>query len=141
MAKVKREPDTIWKLVNARCQQLADSVAAARVPFLTALTWSFVWAWALYSVDLGYLGTYRIRYANFYSQSMAMQPSEEFKNICAKVLEDLQSAPQGKLGEDHIQRCKELVKQRFEWSDRAFLEGTQLTFPGGFGKLHVSDLG
>lgn len=55
----KREPGTVWKLVDARCKQLADSVTAARVPFLLSLIWAFVWAWSLYLADVGYIKYYQ----------------------------------------------------------------------------------
>lgn len=46
--------DDRWKLVDAKVEQLKDAVRAARVPFLLALTWSFLWASALYTHDYGY---------------------------------------------------------------------------------------
>jgi hypothetical protein len=40
------KPDT-WKLVGARCEELADCVLQSRTPFLLAITWAFVLASAL----------------------------------------------------------------------------------------------
>src|SRR5204862_1308337 len=37
--------------------------------------------------------------------------------------------------------CKEMIKQRFEWAERSHLDATIISFPGGFAKVIVSDLG
>ena len=51
-----REPKTLWRLVEARCDQITDAISAARLPFLLGLTWSFIWISALY---VGEFGLYR----------------------------------------------------------------------------------
>jgi hypothetical protein len=136
----KRRPETLWKLVEARCAQLADSVSGARIAFLIALSWSFIWAWSLYSADLGYLIGLRDRYAYYYINSMTQNPSKEITDWCAlnssRVMNnsDLSGADKNKF-------CSLASKSAFEWVDKAYRESTILSFPGGFGKLHVSDLG
>lgn len=42
-AAVKREKDTLWKLVDAQCVQLASAISGSRAPFLLALIWAFIW--------------------------------------------------------------------------------------------------
>jgi hypothetical protein len=50
-----RSHDSLWRLIEAHSKQLGDSVTAARIPFLLALTWAFIWAWALYAYEFSYV--------------------------------------------------------------------------------------
>jgi|GEM_PF-4749486 len=50
----QEQRDVLWRLVDTQCSQLADAVVAARRPFLLALTWTFVWASALYTASFGH---------------------------------------------------------------------------------------
>jgi len=137
---VKRKPETLWKLVEARCIQLADSVSGARIAFLVALSWSFIWAWSLYSVDLGYLVGLRDRYEHYFASSLTQHPSSELKTWCAQNSPGV--ANDGNFSDaERRQFCQQLAKNAFEWVDKAYRESTLLSFPGGFGKLSVSDLG
>jgi hypothetical protein len=136
----KRRPETLWKLVDARCAQLADSVSGARIAFLVALSWSFIWAWSLYSVDLGYLVGLRDRYEYYYANSLTQNPSNELKDWCAR--NSWRIANDRELPEtDRINFCRQIAKSAFEWVEKAYRDSTLLSFPGGFGKLSVSDLG
>ena len=138
----KRRPDTLWKLVDARATQLADSVSGARAAFLVALTWSFIWAWALYSADNGYLVELRDRYGFYYASSLASDPRVELKQWCARTFPRVASANDRQLpADDKLEFCKQTAKTAFEWVDKAYLDSTLLSFPGGFAKLSVSDLG
>jgi hypothetical protein len=139
MPRRRREPATLWKLVDARCAQLADAVAAARTSFLVALTWSFIWAWAIYSVDLGYLRKVVHDSREMYALSLVDKKNADFVNWCKFVPTSVNGAdiPQ----DTQLQLCAEATKRRYEWADKAFLESTLVSFPGGFGKLSVADLG
>lgn len=44
----------LWKLVDAKCEQLKDAVRGARLAFLAVLLWSFIWFSALYNHEFGY---------------------------------------------------------------------------------------
>src|SRR5262245_25428102 len=80
----KRTRETLWRLVDARCTQLTDAVAAARIPFLLGLTWSFVWIAAIYFAGFGYTHTYLTRYMK-YSALAADTTSpnkEKFEEFC-----------------------------------------------------------
>lgn len=55
-------PESLWRLVDAKCSQLKDSVTAARIPFFLALLWGFTWFVANYNHDYGYTRTLVQRY-------------------------------------------------------------------------------
>ena len=142
----QREPDTLWKLVDARCAQLADAVANARIPFLIALTWSFIWAWAIYSVDVGYLRWARDDARAAYALSLANKDVAlpQLPNAIARRCEQAVPAQwrQAQLTEaTRRQVCFETIKTRFEWTEKAFADSLFVSFPGGYGKITVSDLG
>ena len=50
----RRQPQTIWRLVDAKCDQISDAVSAVRLPFVFALTLSIIWLSALYISEYGY---------------------------------------------------------------------------------------
>src|SRR5690348_3712965 len=120
--------EATWRLVEARCSQLADSVASARVPFLLALTWSFVWAWALYGYDLGYLNIQRERYEGY--QAFAQKPpaaadQAEFQKICAKEFPAL--GPPRQFDDKVKQICTAAITERFNWAEREYLKSTRVS--------------
>ncbi|MBI4273766.1 MAG: hypothetical protein HY659_03575 [Rhizobiales bacterium] len=135
----KREPATLWKLVDARCLQLADAVASARTAFLVALTWSFVWAWALYSVDLGYLRKVVHDSREMHALSLVDNKNEAFVKWCERFPTSVKDT--NIPSELRLQLCAKSTKERYEWAEKAYLESTLVSFPGGFGKLSVADLG
>jgi hypothetical protein len=153
----RRERDTIWKLVEAKCAQLSDSVSSARVPFLLALTWAFIWAWALYSVDLGYLSTFRNRYyeSTVLSWRVQQPPGNAAQQVAtsagasvdrqrfgAKCKHIVPSLPLEAISDEERERlCALVVKSRHDWAEKAYLDSTLVSFPGGFAKLSISDLG
>jgi hypothetical protein len=145
--KVKRE--TLWRLIDARCRQLSDVVSAARIPFLIALTWSLIWTWALYTTDQGYVDTYRVRYVAITAlmESQDPQSREQFSKLCTEALLRKELLPTV-FGQEvkpdqtwSTKYCGELVKRRAEFAERQALEAQMITFPGGFAKVHISDMG
>lgn len=44
---------TIWKLVQAGCDQLGETVRSSRLPIVLMLTWALVWFMVLYEVEVG----------------------------------------------------------------------------------------
>jgi hypothetical protein len=145
--KIQRE--TIWRLVDARCKQLADVVSAARIPFLLALTWSLIWTWALFTTEYGYVNTYKSRYMAISAlmESDAEEDRKKFARLCAEALvrKDLFATVFGEQVEpskDFSDKyCKRLVGVRREFAEKQELDSTMILFPGGFAKVHVSDLG
>lgn len=87
-APKRRNPETLWRLVDARCKQLADAVAAARIPFLLALTWAFVWGWALYSAEHGYMEVHVKEMAALHEevQSRAPELEDHWQQLCRMYL-------------------------------------------------------
>ena len=57
----QREPQTLWKMVEAKCSQISDATTTVRLSLFLALTWSFLWLAALYVSELGYTQVYRQR--------------------------------------------------------------------------------
>src|SRR5690349_17062868 len=56
---------TMWKILETRCAIVADVVKSARLPLFLIMSWTFVWAWAIYIGGGGYLNTLHKRYANY----------------------------------------------------------------------------
>jgi hypothetical protein len=155
MSKYVRDPKTIWKLIDAQCQQLSDAVAAARVPFLLSLLWAFIWAWSLYSAEFGYLASfYRHRLAASVSYADASKSPEalQFKIDCnrvtggsisdiVKAAEAVPASQQADLNKDQKARCKTALSNRLDWAEKTYLSSTVMSFPGGFPAIEESDLG
>ena len=80
-----------WKLLDKRCTQLSDTVSAARIPFLLALTWSFAWFWGLYVYEYGYITILKKRYEAFYLLSQQVEEDNTKKQDNNKLAEN--SAP------------------------------------------------
>ena len=55
----EREPETIWRLVDAKCEQISDAISATRIPFGLALTWSAIWLSAIYISQYSYISEHR----------------------------------------------------------------------------------
>jgi hypothetical protein len=147
----KRTPATIWKMVDAQCTQLTDAVAAAKIPFLITLLWAFIWAWSLYSSEFGYLTTfYRTRldssllYKDETATSGALQFMIDCKRVTAgrlQVNESLSPEKQPALSPDQKKDCEKSLTERRSWAEKAYLDSTAMSFPGGFQKVEESDLG
>jgi hypothetical protein len=56
---VKRLPETVWRLVDAKCDQISEAASGTRFPLAFALTFSVIWLSALYVSELGYIHQYR----------------------------------------------------------------------------------
>src|SRR5271170_3185950 len=78
--------NTLWKLVEIRCTQLGDAVAGARTPFFLALTWAFIWAWALYAYEFSYVDVLRTRYEIFLALADDPTEAHEFDKICSSYI-------------------------------------------------------
>lgn len=59
---IVRNPDTLWRLADAKCAQLKDATTGARMAFLIALLWGFIWFTAIYNHDHGYTNQVLDRY-------------------------------------------------------------------------------
>ncbi|MGL3107542.1 hypothetical protein [Bradyrhizobium sp. BR 1432] len=148
-ASERMRNETLWKLTDARCAQLTDSISNARAPFFLGLAWAFLWAWALYNVDVGYLNVFQARYERL--SALAASPAqpdhdELTKNWCPKVAPGLYQRVanipmDAATPQDKLELCKSIIKLRLEWVSKGYLESTLITFPGGFARLHISDLG
>jgi hypothetical protein len=148
VASEKIRNETLWKLTNARCSQLTDSISNARLPFFLGLAWAFIWAWALFNIDVGYLNVFQARYQRLsaIAASPVQADQDELLKWCPRVAPALyqpaanipmdRATPQ-----DKLELCKSIIKLRLEWVSKGFLDSTLITFPGGFSRLHVSDLG
>jgi hypothetical protein len=88
MTSARRQPATLWKMVDAQCTQLADAVSVARIPFLLSLLWAFIWAWSLYSAEFGYLGSFyreRLDSSLSHSKESGTAGAYQFKIDCNRV--------------------------------------------------------
>ncbi|QOZ24143.1 hypothetical protein [Bradyrhizobium sp. CCBAU 51753] len=148
ITKAKIDGDVVWKLVDARCKALSDVIAATRVPFLLALSWALLWFWALYATDKGYVQTYRARYAAISSLIDSQNDAQTLKKICNDYVLEQTSLPslvQGeriKISDDfRLNYCKALIVSRRDLAEKTYFEQWLISFPGGFGKIHVTDLG
>jgi hypothetical protein len=64
----KKRPETLWRLVDAKCTQLKDTVSSARIALLAVLAWAFAMFVARYNHEVGYVGPLLDRYENAISQ-------------------------------------------------------------------------
>src|SRR5262245_3643910 len=96
----RRRAEIRWRLVDTQCVQLAEAVAGARRPFLVALTWAFVWAVAIFSLDFSY----------------TRQLNDYFRNLelIAEAVED----------EEQKRANEEKKKKELEAPDKEQLENT-----------------
>jgi hypothetical protein len=143
----KRTRETLWRLVNARCTQLTDAVAAARIPFLLALTWAFVWIAALYFAEFGYTHTYLTRYMKYSALAADPASKDGFEAYCLKTAFD-GAKDYSFAGDTHLydknwqlNYCRQTALDRHAFAEKAYLESTMVTLPVGLGRLHVSDFG
>jgi hypothetical protein len=65
----ERQPETLWKLTDAKCAQLKDAIRGAQYPFFLALLWGFVWMVALYNHELGYTNAAIRKYEKLISEA------------------------------------------------------------------------
>jgi hypothetical protein len=119
------------------------------VPFFLGLAWAFIWAWALYNVDIGYLTVFQSRYERLSAlavSSAQVDRDELSKTWCPRVAPGLYKAVgnipmDAATAQEKLELCKTIIKLRLDWVSKGFLESTLITFPGGFARLHISDLG
>lgn len=150
-----RRPETVWRLLDARCEQLADAITAARLPFLLALTWSFIWAWGLYVNEYGYIGIYKERYEGLAELSRQRQSKPEFSTKCCFILPDIcdrkkltfqkliacrAKCSEAQLTSLQVLTCRKRIKERLTWARSAERDSWYVTLPGGLGKTFISDL-
>jgi hypothetical protein len=103
----QHDRDTLWKLVDTQCAQLADSVVGARRPFLLALTWAFIWASALYSVDFGHN---RHLAAYYRDLSRLVKPGDDFRALSQKAAS--QTAKEEGMKEEELDKELSELKQK-----------------------------
>jgi len=142
-ASRKPRDEISWKIVEAQCVQLTDAVKSARIPFLLALLWAFLWSWSLYSFDFGYLVFYRHRLVQSIHYKDAAANSQEIKQFwgdCGRVTA-FPFPPDHVHNEDEKKDCVDALQKRDDWAEKAYLESTTISFPGGFAKQGLSDLG
>jgi hypothetical protein len=158
-ADQKHRADTLWKMLDAQCSQLKDSIASARTPFLLSLTWAFVWAWTIYVTNYGFISTFYIQRLNdSLSAGYSLIPKftavdhprfKQFLFDCGRVSNgSLDEAAQQKalaqgelLPREHHSDCMKKLNARRKWAEETFLSSQSMSFPGGFSKLLESDLG
>jgi hypothetical protein len=142
-------------MVDAQCTQLTDAVAAARIPFLLALLWAFIWTWSLYSSEFGYLATFyrgRLDSSLLYKDQTGTSGALQFQIDCNRVMlgrldDDLKANPtlspekQPALSEKKQKDCVDALTKRRSWAEKTYLDSTGMSFPGGFQKVEESDLG
>jgi hypothetical protein len=143
----KRTRETMWHLVRARCTQLTDAVAAARIPFLVALTWSFVWISALYFTGFGYTQTYLARYMKYSALAVDPARKDSFKAYCLnKFFNGDKSYSFAGNAHDYDENwqlayCRQTALDRHAFAEKAVLESAMVALPAGLGRLHISDFG
>jgi hypothetical protein len=144
-----REPKTLWRLVEARCNQITDAISAARLPFLLGLTWSFIWVSALYVSEFSYTKDFRSRLLNLntLAQTEDSLGAAEFKRFCLKLLfagEKEYVFAGKKFDYDErlqLQHCKLHVAKRFEFADKTSQESMVITLPWNLGRMNTDDFG
>lgn len=70
-------PDTLWKLVDAKCSEIKDAISSARIPMLLMLLWGFIWFVTLYNHEIGYTKVLIERY-----QSAISELEPDSSNAC-----------------------------------------------------------
>lgn len=141
-SNLKHQPDTVWRLVEAHCKQITDALTAARVPFVLALTWAFVWAWAIYTVEWGYVHEYYRMTARADIQAR-LQLNKPFEARCLQANNAQLPADQQltTLPPELLERCREVAKDQAKWGRTQGTEAHLVSFPGGFAKVTIADLG
>ena len=144
---LKHRPETVWRLVEAHCKQITDALAAARVPLMLSLTWSFIWAWSLYSVSFGYIHTFTKETVDLIRMSKSADPkvASQFHKLCLahhrrQLSDEKERQALTKLSEDQLNRCRDMLKDGLEWAKKLREESQVVSFPGGLGKITVTDL-
>lgn len=167
----RHEPATKWKLVEMRCEALADAAKGARLPYLLALMWAFVWSACLYTGSVGYVRMYQARYVTLerhfarefsdFGVSCEIQADPSLKRKCvsipkarvpAVVSGDLTKAcgrmeqPIGTPADDaartaRVKDCAQEIANRVARSVDRAERQILVTLPGLAVPLHYSDLG
>lgn len=157
--------ETLWKLVDTQCAQLADSVAGARRPFLLALTWAFIWASALYSFGFGdnkymaahYAGLSRLveaekedreellKVGSLHEKSLEKDKMAELEKKIAESKEKIDTycrdlSPQSSSIEIRTSRCRNLIADADKLFKNAHHEAMFISLPGSLGKFSIGDL-
>jgi hypothetical protein len=138
-------------MIDAQCAQLTDAVSAAKIPFLLTLLWAFIWAWSLYSAEFGYLTTFyraRLDSSLLHKEETGTRGALQFKIDCKRVTvgrlqvnESLPLEQQPALSPKEKKDCEDALTERRSWAEKAYLDSTAMSFPGGFQKIEESDLG
>lgn len=141
----KHRPETVWKLVESRCRQLSDAVAAARIPFLLALSWSFIWFWSIYAAGFSYISAQHERLESLRHAAAETSPSARapFVHYCMRHFADLMeegSKEAVAMDAGKLQHCAAEIEEQAKWARGARLDASLVTFPGGFARVTVADL-
>lgn len=134
-----RKPETIWRLVESQCRQLSDAVSSARVPFLLSLLWGFIWGWSLYINDMGHLKTIAKLQQQISQDLNKAPPTEISLKYCNQALSSTFQVPTDLTS--RIKECQQKLDDSRKNISSMIREQTMISFPGGFPKTNVSDLG
>lgn len=134
-----RKPETVWRLVEKMCVQLADAASGARTAFLLALSWTFIWAAALYVYDFGYIHLLS-KQIQADSTILGDPTSDAFRDRCCEWL-SLDSYQCGGLTLGQRNACATEMSDFHKWVRVKRSDSYMVQLPGGFQPMTVSDLG
>ena len=106
-----------------------------------------MWLAALYFTGFGYASTYRQRYVNLNALMEDAANVAGFEKICRDIMfrgqKDYQVAGTTFTFRPdwQIKHCRQLVGERYAFSEKAVSELALISLPTGMGKLHISDFG
>lgn len=134
-------PETRWRLVESKCNELRAAVQAARIPFFLVLLWSFTWFCGLYNHEYGYVPVLIDRYED------ALLEIESGTAPC-KVLTDhwisryhptiVARYDEGTVDE-HL--CRAVLQEQHKELLSEQLQSWKLRLPAGIATMIVFDLG
>lgn len=139
---IKRKPETIWKLVQARCASITGASMSSRVPFLLALTWGVIWFIALFEAHNGYVPLLLLT-----DQTRSAHLGDPLKVEAAKTLQfcskltGLQTLTTDQDKKDAATKCIPVINERIERTKKLYQDLRLVSLPGGLPKVHYSDLG
>jgi hypothetical protein len=143
----KRDKATIWKLVDAKCVQLADSVKAARVPFLLLLLWTFVWGTSLYNHDYGYTRELIKRTESvladpsFSTSPCSLIAPEKTGRWIARYHPDIVGlANATAITKEQKELCDSAIRTRYLHLIKLHTDGWYLSLPGNVGSVTIMDM-
>jgi hypothetical protein len=146
--ELKHRPETVWRLVEAHCKQITDALAAARLPLVLGLTWSFVWAWSLYAAGLGYVHAHHKHSSRVLAMSESANPQTvaKFQALCLeshrrRLPDDVSRRALTTLSPKQTEQCVNALKKTQEWAGKQLEESLLVSFPFGLAKTTVADLG